>query len=67
MPYLFLIGAEGLSSLLTKAKLDTHIIGVPILVGGQMISHLFFTDDSHLFCKVNVEELGKSLPSFAKL
>jgi hypothetical protein len=57
-PYLFLIVAEGLSSLLTKAKLDTRITGVPISVGGQRISHLFFADDSLLFCRTTVEEWG---------
>jgi hypothetical protein len=67
LPYLFLIVAEGLSSLLTKAELDTRITRVPISVGGQRISHLFFTDDSLLFYRANVEEWGKSLPSFAKL
>lgn len=55
-PYLFLIVAEGLSSLLTKAEMDTRISGVPISVGGQRITHLFFADDSLLFCKANVEE-----------
>lgn len=47
---------EGLSSLLTKVEMETRISGVPSSVGGQRITHLFFTDDSPLFCRANVEE-----------
>ena len=30
--------------------------GVPTSVGGQKINHLFFVDDSLIFCKTNREE-----------
>jgi hypothetical protein len=56
-PYLFLIMAEGLSALLSKAKLDKRINGVPIAAGGFRLSHLFFADESLLFCRANFTEL----------
>jgi hypothetical protein len=50
-PYLFLLCAEGLSTLLTKASLDGRISGVPISHRGYQLSHLFFADNSLLFCR----------------
>jgi hypothetical protein len=55
-PYLFLIAAEGLSSLLSRAALDNRLTGVSIFVGGYRLSHLFFPDDSLLFCRATAEE-----------
>jgi hypothetical protein len=54
--YVLLIVAEGLSSLLSRAALDNRLTGVPISVGGYRLSHLFFADDSLLFCRATVEE-----------
>ena len=53
-PYLFLIYAEALSSLLIQAEQKGTIIGVPTSKKGPRISHLFFADDSLLFCKANL-------------
>lgn len=50
-PYLFLLCAEALSSLLTKADRDGKLSGVPTSKKGPRINHLFFADDSLLFCK----------------
>ena len=58
-PYLFLLCAEGLSHLLHKAKQERHITGLAIARGGPKINHLFFVDDSVLFCKANAQEWGK--------
>ncbi|XP_059436295.1 uncharacterized mitochondrial protein AtMg01250-like [Corylus avellana] len=49
-PYLFLICAEVLSSMVTRANRDGLLSGVPTSRRGPKISHLFFADDSLLFC-----------------
>lgn len=56
LPYFFIICAEGLSSLLNRAELDRGIIGLPITRGGTRLNHLFFADDSLLFCKASIFE-----------
>ncbi|XP_062162097.1 uncharacterized protein LOC133869155 [Alnus glutinosa] len=60
-PYLFLICAEVLSSLLTQAEQKGIITGVPTSPKGPKISHLFFADDSILFCKSNYVEWRRLL------
>ena len=49
-PYLFLICAEGLSALLRNAERESLIHGISICRGGPRLSHLFFADDSIIFC-----------------
>jgi hypothetical protein len=46
-PYLFLICAEALSSLLIKANRDGLLSGVPTSKRGPQVNHLFFADDTH--------------------
>ena len=60
-PYLFLICAMGLQSLLTKAEVEGHIRGVAICRNGPKISHLFFADDSVLFCSAKEAKCQKIL------
>uniref|UniRef100_A0A2N9HR00 RRM domain-containing protein n=1 Tax=Fagus sylvatica TaxID=28930 RepID=A0A2N9HR00_FAGSY len=48
-PYLFLLCAEGLHSLIKKAESNGDIQGVSLCRGGPKITHLFFADDSLLF------------------
>ena len=55
-PYLFLLCAEGFTSLLQKAELEGHIHGVSICRRALKISHLFFADDSLLFCQASEKE-----------
>jgi len=55
-PYLFLICAEVLSALLHKAEQRGIISGVPTSPKGPRLSHLFFADDSMLFCRSNSVE-----------
>ena len=50
-PYLFLFCVEGLSALLSKATTDGILTRVPTLKRGPYTSHLFFADDSLLFCR----------------
>ena len=49
--YLFQLCAMGLQSLIQQAKVDGHIRGVAICRNGPQVSHLFFVDDSVLFCR----------------
>ncbi|KAK3195887.1 hypothetical protein Dsin_027197 [Dipteronia sinensis] len=53
-PYLFLFCAETLSCLLRNSERDRKLSGFRCCRGSPLISHLFFTEDSVLFCKPNV-------------
>jgi hypothetical protein len=50
-PYLFLICAEGFSSLLHHAKRNDMIKGIRICNGAPSVSHLLFVDDSLILMK----------------
>jgi len=63
-PYLFLICAEVLSSLLFQAERKGVIFCVPTSPKGPRISHLFFSDDSMIFCKANLVEWRRVLRIF---
>ena len=56
-PYLFLLYVEGLHSLLQRAKNAGDIHGVSISRSGPKLTHLFFADDSLLFCKATTNEI----------
>ena len=55
-PYLFLLCMEGLHGLLKSAAHFGDIHGVSISRTGPKLSHLFFADDSLLFCRATVPE-----------
>ena len=55
-PYLFLICAEGFTSLLAKAELDGRLLGVAICRNAPYLTNLLFTDDSLIFCQANKDE-----------
>ena len=48
-PYLFLLGATDLSSLLRKATKTSRLHGITLCRGRVQISHLLFVDDILLF------------------
>lgn len=54
-PYLFIICAEGLSALIRRYERSGRIQGCRIARGAPVVSHMFFADDSYLFCKANEE------------
>ena len=64
-PYLFLICAEVLSSLLLKAEGKGVLRGVPTSKKGPRLNHLFFADDSLLFCRADLDHWHR-LTSFLR-
>ena len=55
-PNLFLLCAEGLSSMLQKATNTKELHGITPCRGGVQISHLLFANDSLLFCEATPGE-----------
>uniref|UniRef100_A0A803PI32 Reverse transcriptase domain-containing protein n=1 Tax=Cannabis sativa TaxID=3483 RepID=A0A803PI32_CANSA len=55
-PYLFLICAEGFSSLLKHYERRHWLTGCHVARGAPMVSHMLFADDSYVFCKANEYE-----------
>ncbi|XP_050280246.1 uncharacterized protein LOC126721238 [Quercus robur] len=55
-PYLFLLCADGFSSLINSVARNNMLCSVSICRGCPMVTHLFFTDDSLLFCKASTQE-----------
>lgn len=60
-PYLFLLCAEGLHSLIQLAKDFGTLHGVSLCRAGPKVSHLFFVDNSLLFCKASQNDCNNIL------
>ncbi|MCI23418.1 RNA-directed DNA polymerase (Reverse transcriptase), partial [Trifolium medium] len=60
-PYLFILMAEGLTSLIHQAIGRGDIHGVKICRGAPMVSHLLFADDCFLFCRASIDEANHLL------
>ena len=58
-PFLFILCAEGLSSLLRDAEAKKEIHGLKFGKKVEAISHLFFADDSLLFTRANEGEVER--------
>ncbi|KAL5555272.1 hypothetical protein UlMin_037508 [Ulmus minor] len=68
-PYLFVICAHGLSEMMACFEERKRFTGIKIASGCPSISHLFFADDSLIFCKAKLSEatyLKSCLTSYAK-
>ena len=57
-PYLFLLCSEGLNGLIQHAVDVGEVEGVFLCRNGPKISHLFFVDDSLLFCRARIEDIN---------
>ena len=58
-PYLFLFCAKGLKAILNEAALKGEIHGFSICRNGPKLTHLFFADNSLLFCRASLTECEK--------
>ncbi|PRQ29705.1 putative RNA-directed DNA polymerase [Rosa chinensis] len=68
-PYLFLLGAEGLSALLKKKAELGVLPGISICDGAPMVNHLLFADDSMLYANANLQacqEISNVLTVYGK-
>ena len=60
-PFLFLLCTEGLHGFIAKATSEGDLRGFSICRQGPKLTHLFFADDSLLFCRANSSECGNIL------
>ena len=58
-PFLFLLCAEALSAYIWKHEVDGLISGVQVAANATPIGHLFFADDSVIFCKSDETKGGQ--------
>ncbi|KAK3230033.1 hypothetical protein Dsin_001914 [Dipteronia sinensis] len=54
-PYLFILCAEVLSNVIKRVENNGRGLGIRCCRGVPLVSHLFFVDDSILFCKASLK------------
>ena len=64
-PYLFLVYSKGFHRLIQKVARNGDIKGVSICHNGPKLTHLFFVDDSLLFCRATTQECQKLMEILA--
>ncbi|KAM6544160.1 hypothetical protein CsatB_008607 [Cannabis sativa] len=60
-PYLFIVCAEGLSSLIKHYEASRLLTGCKVARSAPTISHLLFADDSYVYCQATEEEASRVL------
>uniref|UniRef100_A0A803NHG8 Reverse transcriptase domain-containing protein n=1 Tax=Cannabis sativa TaxID=3483 RepID=A0A803NHG8_CANSA len=55
-PYLFILCAEGFTTLLRKYEQRGWLHGCKVANGAPRVSHMLFADDSYLYCKATEDE-----------
>uniref|UniRef100_A0A803PF19 Reverse transcriptase domain-containing protein n=1 Tax=Cannabis sativa TaxID=3483 RepID=A0A803PF19_CANSA len=55
-PYIFILCAEGLSTLIKRYEDRGLLHGCKVANGAPKVSHMLFADDSYLYCKATLQE-----------
>lgn len=53
--YLFLVCMEGLTALINDYERRNLLSGIKIARGAPVLTHMFFADDSYIYCKANAD------------
>lgn len=54
--YLFLICMEGLSILIQEYETRNNLAGIQVARGAPRLTHMFFADDTYIYCKVQMDQ-----------
>uniref|UniRef100_A0A803P924 Reverse transcriptase domain-containing protein n=1 Tax=Cannabis sativa TaxID=3483 RepID=A0A803P924_CANSA len=60
-PYLFIVCAEGFSSLIRHHESSRMLTGCKVARSAPTISHLLFADDSYIYCQASEDEVNHVL------
>lgn len=55
--YLFLVYMEGITSIIKEYERRGLITSIKVARGAPTVTHMFFTDDSYIFCKAKKEDV----------